>query len=259
MSSQPRIAADLRSELDRVAVVRNLLVVVDVDGTIAEIAPRPEDARVLPGAQPAMTALAGLPGTRVAVVSGRSHAELLRMLPAAPGVLLVGGHGTERAGPPTLDEAQTALRERLVALTCEVAAQAPGAIAEVKPTGAALHVRLVPPQLAGELLDDLRARVGDLPGVRLRTGKMVLEVSVLAAGKADCVRGLRAEHPTDAVVFVGDDDTDEDAMAVLGPDDLGVRVGPGETLARCRVPEPAHVVTLLEELLAGRRSAAGVA
>jgi trehalose 6-phosphate phosphatase len=255
MTGSPRLGPDLMAQVARVAQVRRLLVVVDVDGTIAEIAPRPQDARVLTDAPGALERLARLDGTTVAVLSGRSHDELVTLLPPLPGVLLVGSHGAERGGRLLLDPDRLALRERLIDLTRDIVARTPGAIAEVKPTGAALHVRLAEPELATASLEELRRRAEALPGVHVRPGKQVMELSVVATGKGECLRDLRTEHGSDAVVFVGDDDTDEQALARLGRDDLGVRVGPGSTHARARVDGPSDVVALLD-LLADDRGRA---
>jgi trehalose 6-phosphate phosphatase len=51
------------------------------------------------------------------------------------------------------------------------------------------------------------------------------------------------------VLYVGDDVTDEDAFAALRPDDVGVKVGAGQTLARYRVADPAAVRDLLQLLV----------
>jgi trehalose-phosphatase len=248
MTGSAGLGPDLMAQVARVAQVRRLLVVVDVDGTIAEIAPRPQDARVLADAPGALERLASLDATSVAVLSGRSYDELVTLLPPLPGVLLVGSHGAERGGPLRLDPDRLALRGRLIDLTRDIVARTPGAIAEVKPTGAALHVRLAEPELATASLEELRRRVDAISGVHARPGKQVVELSVVATGKGECLVDLRSEVGADAVVFVGDDDTDEQALAVLGRDDLGVRVGPGSTHARARVDGPSDVVTLLQVL-----------
>jgi trehalose 6-phosphate phosphatase len=56
------------------------------------------------------------------------------------------------------------------------------------------------------------------------------------------------------VLFAGDDVTDETAFARLRPGDVGVKVGPGDTAAQHRVDEPSDITTLLQQLVAARRS-----
>jgi trehalose 6-phosphate synthase/phosphatase len=77
---------------------------------------------------------------------------------------------------------------------------------------------------------------------------------VRAADKGSVLHRIRAALPPGPVLFLGDDVTDEDVFAVLGPDDLGIKVGPGETAASERVPDPetaAAVLALLAELRTG--------
>jgi trehalose 6-phosphate phosphatase len=62
------------------------------------------------------------------------------------------------------------------------------------------------------------------------------------------VRRLAGELGAVATLYLGDDLTDEDAFRVLGPDDVTVKIGDGETAARHRVPDTAGAVALLEFL-----------
>ncbi len=253
MTEVVALDAALRRAITDVAAVGTLLVAVDVDGTIAEIAARPGDARVLDGALDALRTLAALPRTDVTVLSGRTLDELEDLVPLGAAVTLVGSHGAERGARVELDDQQSALRTLVLDLVETAASGLPGALAEPKATGAALHVRLAAPQAGDELLAQVARAAGDLPGVHARSGKAVLELSVIPAGKGHALDDLRREHGADAVVFVGDDVTDEEALARLGPGDLGVKVGPGATAARARVPDPGTVVALLEALAQDRR------
>ena len=78
---------------------------------------------------------------------------------------------------------------------------------------------------------------------------------MVRTGKGAALQRLRDAHGSTGVLYVGDDVTDEDAFAVLRPQDVGVKVGGGETLAGYRVADPAAVrdlLHLLVRLLAGR-------
>jgi trehalose 6-phosphate phosphatase len=255
MTDVRRLDPVLRAELVRVATAQRLLVAVDVDGTISELAPRPQDATVAEGAIHALRELSRTPRTTVAVLSGRSRHELVPMLPIDGDVVLAGSHGAERSAGLTLSPAQAGLRDRLVALVEAEAAAVPGALAEPKTTGAALHVRLVEEPGATAALQRLRRAAETIPEAHLRTGKAVLELSAVPTGKGAALEAIRAECDAVATVFVGDDDTDEEAFAVLGPADLGVKVGAGDTSAQSRVSDPAAVVVLLEALALERSRA----
>src|SRR3954447_17846009 len=77
---------------------RPLLLLLDVDGTLAPIAPRPEYAVVPPATRQVLEALVTLPYTKVAVISGRS-AESAAELVCVPGAWTIGNHGLVVAEP----------------------------------------------------------------------------------------------------------------------------------------------------------------
>mgnify|MGYP002651198913 CR=1 FL=1 len=85
-------------------------------------------------------------------------------------------------------------------------------------------------------------------GVRHLAGKGVHELSVLQADKGTALRALATELDADAVVYLGDDVTDEHAFAVLGEGDLGIKVGAGETAASARVDDATAVPEILATL-----------
>jgi trehalose 6-phosphate phosphatase len=94
---------------------------------------------------------------------------------------------------------------------------------------------------------------GSMPGVNVKHGKDVVELTVVDTHKGNAIQQLRELLAVDAVLFVGDDLTDEDAFAVLGPDDLSVKVGPGPTSAAHRVADVDEVAELMA-MVAARRA-----
>jgi len=82
----------------------------------------------------------------------------------------------------------------------------------------------------------------------VKVGKEVVEIAVVQADKGVALRRLADEVGAEAVVYLGDDLTDEDAFSVLGPGDVGIKVGDGPTLARYRVTDSTAVLTALEHL-----------
>ncbi|MGJ9404557.1 trehalose-phosphatase [Arthrobacter sp. KK5.5] len=254
--------AGLRAAVESLADARHLLVAMDFDGTMAPFTDRPDDARPLPETARALAELGALGNTTTALLSGR-HLDSLRLV-ASPddGVLLVGSHGAERWAPErfpaaaaelTLDTAQAKLLGTVRARLERIAADHPGALLETKPAGIALHVRQSDPDTAEAALAAGRAALGELEGVRLSEGKSVLESSVVQADKGAGLRWLRDLAGADAVLFVGDDVTDEHAFAALGRNDVGVKVGEGPTRARFRVAGTDDVPALLQTVLGVRR------
>src|SRR5690606_9815674 len=132
----------------------------------------------------------------------------------------------------------------------------PQAWVEHKPAGAVVHTRRMPDDAAAALEQRVLDAVAGRQGVRVLHGKRVVELSVLEATKGTALDALRHELDAAGVLYAGDDVTDEDAFAVLGPDDVGVKVGDGETRAAHRVPDPAALGLALDRLadpVLGRR------
>ena len=249
------LGADLRAALLAVASVPTLLVACDVDGTLAPIVDRPSDATVHPGALHTLDALAALPGTPVALVSGRPLRDLRAMTQLDPSVHLVGSHGAEHGDHPMLTPTIALVLEQVLRDIAVITDGVPGVLVEEKAVGVAVHVRLADRADAARVTDEVLAGPALRPGVRTTHGKEVVELSVVDADKGIALDRLRADTGADAVVFAGDDTTDEAAFARLGSTDVGIKIGSGDTAARFRVPGTDDVPVLLRLLLDARSAA----
>jgi trehalose 6-phosphate phosphatase len=237
-----------------------LLVASDYDGVLAPIVPDPALAYPQPAAVAALRELARLPGTTVALVSGRPRRELARLSGLAGAVRLVGGHGSELADEVELTGAQAALHRRLAGALRELVDRYPGVWLETKPTSLVVHTRPASAEVGHRAREAALAGPGRWAGVHPTTGKEVVELAVTDADKGTAVVALRERASADGVLFVGDDVTDENAFAVLDSErDVGVKVGPGATRAGYRVPDPETATRLLELLLRLRSRAADTA
>lgn len=258
--SEPALDEELVAELRRFAGLETVLVALDFDGTLAPLVDVPADARALPAAVDQLVALQRLPGVTIAFVSGRSLASLEAVVPPDVTAALVGSHGLEVhfAGADALPAVDDADRERVRRLREQlepVVAATDRAWLELKPAGLAVHTRLVDPAAAFALADAVRSIARELDSaLTVRDGKSVVEFSVRDATKGDGLQVLRERVAPDAVMFAGDDVTDEDAFAVLEPHDLGIKVGAAATSARFRVGHPAELVQVLQRLVDLRRS-----
>lgn len=232
------------------------LVATDFDGVLAPLVDDPMTSRAVPGSMEALSALAALPGTTVALVSGRDLAtlRLLSGLPESSPVVLIGSHGAESTvdlgSTPSLDDAS---RRRLSAATdhlTEVVASHPDARIEHKPAGVVLHTRGIDPAQAESATAAALLIPDAEPGVHAMHGKDVVELSVLETSKGQALQSLSRLRGTDATLYLGDDVTDEKAFAVLPTADghVTVKVGEGPTIATHRVPDPAAVLELLTTL-----------
>ncbi|MGA8114045.1 MAG: trehalose-phosphatase [Actinocatenispora sp.] len=245
----------LRDGLARIARVPQLLVACDYDGTLAPIVENPSDATPLPEAVAALRALASLPQTKVAVISGRALRDLAVLSRLPSEIHLVGSHGSEfdTGFVQQLDPEQTALRTRLQEELRTLVAEHPGATLESKPASVAVHTRRADRDVAARIVDRVERGPVRWPGVHVTRGKEVVELSVVQADKGTALDTLRGRLGASAVLFVGDDVTDENGFARLRGTDIGVKVGSGDTLATHRVPEPVDVATMLAQVLDVRR------
>jgi trehalose 6-phosphate phosphatase len=253
-------ATPAEDELDRAleAVARSpvLLVATDYDGTLAEIVDDPALATPVRESIVALRALATLASTHVAVISGRSLADLAALSLLDGQVMLVGSHGSEfdQDFVQSLTKQQLELRERVLHELHRLAARDPRFRVETKPASVAFHYRNVAEPVAEDALGELFAGAAGWADVRVKQGKKVIELAVVDTSKGDAIGALRHRVGAGAVVYFGDDVTDEDAFARLQGPDLSIKVGPGESAARYRIADPLEVARRLARL-AGLREA----
>ncbi|MFD4676436.1 trehalose-phosphatase [Lentzea sp. NPDC058450] len=251
----PALPADLLDALVPLARTPHLLLACDYDGTLAPVAARPEQAVPDREAVAVLRRIAVLPDTTTAVISGRALRDLA-LLSRLPGeVRLVGSHGAEfDAGfvhEPRPRE-QRLLADLRRVITDGVARYSSPAVVEVKPLSVAVHHGRCRPQEARWLLAQLRTGPGGWEGVRVTEGRRVIEFSVVPADKGKALDVLRHRAGATAVAFLGDDAADEKAFAQLSGNDVGIRVGDGDTVAAHRIEGTAMVVATFTALLEQR-------
>ena len=235
--------SELERALAKIAGAGRLLVASDFDGTLAPIADLPDAVEADPLACGALQRMARLDGTPVAVISGRAKAVLRDLLgDHAAGLRLVGSHGAELEDHPVhpvLDAEAAEARDGLRSDFEAIAPRYPGALVEPKPFVAEADQE----RAAEEAREAVRAR-----GLRVQEGHKVVEAVAVEADKGAALDAVRRACEADATFFIGDDVTDEHAFDRLGPGDLGIKVGPGETAAHLRVEDQSAVATVLARL-----------
>ena len=251
----------MRDALRSVEASDLLLVALDFDGTLAPLEDEPMDARMLPAARAAVDAVVAAPDTVVALVSGRSLSDLREIaehLDDSP-ILLAGSHGAEfwipGEGTVVHDEnpGDARLRDRLRVHAEKATEHLDGVWIEPKTFGFGVHTRRAEENAAAEANRAVDAIVqAEAPHWRRRTGHNIVEYAFRPEGKDSAIAELRLRTRVSAVLFAGDDVTDEDALRSLAPGDLGVRVGDGPTAATIRVPDIAGLAGLLTLLAGGR-------
>lgn len=246
----------LKAALTQLARVPQLLVACDYDGTLAPIVTDPSAAAPRPESVTALRALAGLPHTKVAVISGRALRDLAALSRLPSEIHLVGSHGSEFdiGFVQALSPEQVSLRNKLIEALTSIAAGHDGVRLELKPAGAALHTRQADRAVADTVVDEVRSGPAAWDNVQVTEGKEVLDLSVVTTHKGHALDTLRQQLGTSAVLFIGDDVTDENAFAHLHGPDIGVRVGDGASKAAYRVSDTIEVAQLLATLLEIRRT-----
>jgi trehalose 6-phosphate synthase len=239
---------------------------LDFDGTLVPLAARLELARPDPVLVRLLDALAASPGLLVAVVSGRSRADLETWFEASPSLWLAAEHGALLRGDGVWRSLLTGDGSEVNDLhaTLEgLARRQPGALVERKSWSLAVHFHGVPrrarPALVIEVEAASHAWLRTHPGYEIVPGAEVIEVRPVTARKSVAVPWVREKGGVDTrIVAFGDDITDEDVFAVLGAGDDGVLVASGgmrATAARWVVDAPQDVREFLGWLQAARTGA----
>ena len=238
---------------------RRLAIFLDYDGTLAEIAPHPSEATLAPGMHDAIARCVARPDTDVAVVSGRALEDVQSMIDQS-GLILAGNHGLEIAGPgiepyrhPDIAHYEARAKQLAVSLK---AIDYEGVWVEKKGASLTLHYRQADHgvhaqivEVADEMIRDagFQARealsaVEARPPIGWDKGHAVLHVLRSCYGPAWSER-LR-------VIYIGDDETDEDAFRALRGLGSTFRVGGADrpTQARRWLSDVASVQRMLEWL-----------
>jgi trehalose 6-phosphate phosphatase len=216
------------SDLTRYAIL------LDVDGTLLDIAPTPQAVYVPESLRQTLHMLRCRLGGALALVSGRPVADLDTLF-APLRLPAVGGHGVELRPLAEGSAVETraasldpAFREDLT----NIAARHSGVIVEDKGHSIALHYRTAPKQGIGLIQDVEHACIAwHDRSIEMLTGKAVIEIKPAGFNKGTGVRELMSRDPFRGRVpiFVGDDKTDEDAFAVI-PEFNGIAVSVGRRI-----------------------------
>ena len=250
-----------------------LLVALDIDGTLAPIAPTPGEAAVPPATRRTLERLTRLPNVHIAFVTGRAAADG-RQLVAVPNSWTIGNHGIEVIDPagalrvnaaadayaPAVARAVQLLRERVGGYA--------GVLVEDKTWTVSVHVRLADAAVVPNVEREVAAISREL-GLRELQGKKIFELrppiaihkGIALLDLAAALGVMRGDVMTGSLVYVGDDRTDEDAFRVLpGPPGHAITVHVGgaelpdgqQTIAELLLADPDAVHEFLLWLAAMR-------
>ncbi|MEJ2207855.1 MAG: trehalose-phosphatase [Anaerolineae bacterium] len=268
--------------LPRLAAAASLRLFLDYDGTLADFAPTPDHVEPDPDLVALLRRLAAVPSLRVAILSGRRLSHVQKLVPV-PGILLAGTYGLELRTPahdgpgerfdrldyeairPVLETIKPRWAELMAAGGDEAR---PGFYLEDKGWSLAIHARFADPDETEEVLararrfatETIEAHDGEL--FRLLGGHKFLEIGPRLAHKGrtiDYLLDLPPDHPAGylaawpgaPLLYVGDDDKDEEAFEVIqarGGTAIVVMSRPRETRADYRLESPADTRRWLRAL-----------
>jgi trehalose 6-phosphate phosphatase len=201
--------------MDNLPPFNRAALMLDMDGTLIDLAPAPDAVTVAAGLPEALTTLRDALGGALAVVTGRPIETVDRLFGDAPGAV-AGEHGgaIRHAAGEAIERADLPSPPAQWLKAAEALVQSyPGALLERKARGFALHYRQAP-----EARDAFHAALTRLlattPGFELHPAHMLWEVRPLGADKGRAVVALMQRRPFAGRVpiFIGDDVTDEDGM-----------------------------------------------
>ena len=234
--------------------LNTLAILLDVDGTLLDLAPTPREVFVPHALRDTLALLWERTGGAVAFVSGRPVSEL-DLLFSPLELPAIGGHGAELrtvAGvppeAPRLPPLDPDVKRRFAA----IAEAGPGIILEDKGYSLALHYRLAPDkerlvrESAAKICADLQAS-----SIELLPGKLVVEIKQTGFTKATAVRELMTYAPfaDRRPIFLGDDETDLGVFEILPDfDGIGISVGRNVPGVKACFERPTDVRHWLEQI-----------
>jgi trehalose 6-phosphate phosphatase len=232
--------------LERLARERTLCA-FDFDGTLAPIVAHPDNAALRHRTRALLSRLAAL--YPCVILSGRRRADLAAKLDGVPVARLLGSHGAESEQPDAAARARVAAWRDALATRLEAD---PRIWVEDKDLSLAVHYRQFPAK--AEARRRILLAAAGLPGARVFGGKQVVNiVEADAPHKGSALAAERHRLHCNWVLFVGDDDNDEDAFALPG-NTVPVRVGRKlRSHARYYLRRQSEIDRLLE-LLVGLRA-----
>ena len=224
----------------------NVLIGFDFDGTLAPIVPTP--------AQAAMRSATRARLRRVAecypciVISGRGHADIVKRLGTVPVWHVFGNHGCE---PWNANVDVAAVVRAWVARLRPCLGPSPGIVVEDKTYSVAIHFRHAPDKTKAKRV--IAAAVANLPTARVLGGDHAVNLVVEGAStKGITLQRVRQSLACETAIYVGDDDTDEDAFASAAPSHLlAIRIGSSGrgSSARYRLKTQRAIDDLLDTLV----------
>jgi trehalose 6-phosphate phosphatase len=207
------------ADLPPIPDLRRSAILLDIDGSILDLAPSPRQVSVPAELRRTLIRLVEHTGGAVALVSGRAIADI-DLIFAPLRLAAIGVHGAEmRISGEARVQTQTApLSQALKRKLAAISEFAPGILVEDKSYSLALHYRLAP-EKGPELLETVAEICADAPEepVEILKGKLVVDVKPAGINKGTAVSELMRHAPFAGrqPIFIGDDTTDLPVFSII--------------------------------------------
>jgi trehalose 6-phosphate phosphatase len=230
---------DWESIQARIQQAQNLFLFLDYDGTLTPIVSRPELALCPYEVKGHLEKLRDLPGVSLAIISGRSIGDVREKV-GVSGITYVGNHGLEIENPAgrhqkILTPARKRELKRIIQNLQNSFKEIPGILFEEKGPILSVHYRNVPQKFVATISQKVEKEIQQRRDRwKIASGKMVLEIQPnVDFHKGKAVREILKPFPSKEPlpIYLGDDQTDEDAFRVTKKQGISIYVGPGTSLS----------------------------
>ncbi len=237
---------------------KRIALFLDYDGTLREIVRDPSAAKPNEGVRALLDTLRDRPNLDVALISGRSSADLEAWLGEYP-FTLIAEHGSSlrRAETGAWEQLDAGVdygwKDEMLGILRLYEQTTPGSFVEEKKTSLVWHYRNTDPEFgawkAHQLAVELEALMANEP-VEIRHGRKIIEASAATISKGAAVRRLLREKSYDLTLCAGDDQTDESMFELNVPNLVSIKVGSHPSRAKYRLHDPAEFREFLQRTFA---------
>ena len=245
---------ETQAMLNKYRKAHSRLLILDYDGTLKKYVGTPGNEGAKPDSEllSLITRLTEQANTKVVITSGRTKDIMEKWFGKFPRLSLVAEHGAwiKDHGEWT-KEAGAFDKRPYTRVMKKFAPRTAGAIIDVKDFGVVWHYRRVSPELAyvrnGELRHELK-HIAEGSDIGVYDGRKIIEVKPKHLHKGVITREFTDKYPSDFLLAVGDDYTDEQMFSALPPHALSIKIGPGATSAKYQVAHIDKARQILEDL-----------
>ena len=254
-------AARAADAITRLRGERHLLLLIDFDGTLCEFDPDPDAVHLPDRRRELLLELGNRPDLTLGIVTGRRLEDVRRRTLLGSGTYYAGLHGLQISGPgvtfvhPDVASASHALRKLAYTLALEFEAM-PGVFVEDKTYSIVAHFREASALDAARVPEIVQRHAASLFAdgtLRSMNGAAVIELLPnIDWNKGNAVAWIRemvaATHSDPAVVYIGDDVTDEDGFKVVRSTGLAIAASDRVSGAHFHIDGPPAVEQVLEAI-----------